>query len=105
MENETMYIPKYKPPHSGERALDKSLSTLLVYLEDAIRRDEQILLDNRSKPCPHCNSTGKADDTFDKMCDKCTPPHCCRCGTMVGLEQVGSFSLCRTHLAEERWES
>ena len=46
------YIPKYKPLHSGERALDKLLSTLLVYLEDAIRLDEQ------AQPrCPCCGET------------------------------------------------
>ena len=79
-----MSIPKYKPPHSGERALDKMLSTVLVYLEEAIRLDEQALLGARNKPCTHCDSTGKAQDTFDKMCDKCTPAHCCMCGVMVG---------------------
>jgi len=66
---------------------------------------EQVLLDERRQPCTNCNSTGKAQDTFDKMCDKCTPVHCCRCGVMVGLTQVGSYSLCRSHLAEEREES
>lgn len=47
-----MSIPKYKPPHTGERALDKSLSTLLVYLEDAIRLDEEA-----QPKCPCCSST------------------------------------------------
>jgi len=47
-----MSIPKYKPPHTGERALDKSLSTLLVYLEEAIRLDEEA---QRREPC--CGET------------------------------------------------
>jgi len=47
-----MSIPKYKPPHTGERALDKSLSTLLVYLEEAIRMDEEA-----QPKCPCCSST------------------------------------------------
>ena len=66
---------------------------------------EQVLLTNRSKPCAHCDSTGKSEDTFDKMCPRCTPAHCCRCGIMVGLTHIGSYSLCRAHLAEERRES
>ena len=66
---------------------------------------ESVLLDSRSKPCIHCNSTGKSQDTFDKMCDKCTPQHCAMCGAMVGLTNIGSFNLCRKHLADERRES
>ena len=34
-------IRKYKPPHGGERELDKMLSTVLVYLEESIRLDEE----------------------------------------------------------------
>ena len=103
-------IRKYKPPHSGERALDKMLSTVLVYLDEAIRLDEQALLGARNKPCTHCDSTGKARDTFDKMCDKCTPVHCVRCGRTNGLTEcratyLNTFHLCRKHLAEERRES
>jgi len=66
---------------------------------------ESLLLSTRRIPCAHCNSTGKAQDTFDKLCDKCTPVHCCRCAVMVGLTNVGTYSLCRAHLAEERQES
>lgn len=99
-----MSIPKYKPPHSGERALDKSLSTLLVYFEEAV------LLDNRSKPCAHCDSTGKAADTFDKLCPECTPIHCVRCGSTKRLTEcratyLSTYQLCPVCLADERQQS
>ena len=100
-----MYIPKYRPPHTGGRALDKPLSTLLVYLESAIRLDEQLLLDARTQPCDHCDSSGKTQDTFDKMCEHCTPAHCAMGARTDGLSQIGSFSLCQEHLTEERRES
>ena len=71
---------------------------------------EQLLLDARTQPCDHCNSTGKAQDTFDKMCDKCTPTHCIACLSTDGLTEcratyLNTFHLCRKHLAEERRES
>ena len=100
-----MSVRQYKLPNTGGRALDKPLSTLLVYLESAIRLDEQLLLDARTQPCDHCDSSGKAQNTFDKMCSHCTPFHCSMCARTDGLTQIGSFSLCRKHLAEERRES